>query len=212
MVYISFAKLELDALPCLPDPARYLLVRLVLRQPEWHSLSSLQKYSSEIGEEGLEEALRTLCIPIKDMKLEEYTTPSPSTPSNSEGMIESQSGVKKEEEDLVDLIFLDEEEAPKPSVHTDPKATQPIFVKPSTKTSEVEIEEPQVDPSNLIFDYLFRDQSTMTVREALTRLTLPDLREISRSMKVGTPTMRGSRGSQGKHGKRVNLSVRKRLL
>lgn len=180
-------------LPCtdsrdLPDPTRYLLVRLVLRQPEWHALSSLHKYSSEIGEEGLEEALKTLCVPVKDLKLGQLPTPSPNQ------VIEEEKVVKKEEEDVTDLTFLYGGTTPPPTLRLPltQRSLQATLTKPSTKASDHEIEEPVVDPANLKFDFLFRDQSSMTVREALTRLTLPDLREISRCMKVGTPTMRVS--------------------
>lgn len=177
------SQLRLDVVYDKSDRARYLLVRLALRQPDWHALSSLQKYSSEIGEEELEQALRTLCIPIKDMNFEQSPPPSPT-------LVIKQADVVKKEEAAVDLTLLDDEEPPIPRMIQKP--TQAILVKPSIKTSDQEIEEPVVDPFNLKFDYLFRDQSTMTVKEALTRLTLPDLREISKSMKVGTLTMRVS--------------------
>jgi Fanconi-associated nuclease 1 len=139
----------------------------------------------EIGEEELEKTLKKLCVPVKDMV---FDPPSPS-PSSTK-----QEDPVKEEEEVITLIISNEENV---------KALEPIKLlsltqkpaqlsKPTIKTSDREIEEPVVDPSNLQFDYLFRDQSTITVREALTRLTLPDLREIARSMKVGTPTMRVS--------------------
>ncbi|KAF9447872.1 hypothetical protein P691DRAFT_705955 [Macrolepiota fuliginosa MF-IS2] len=168
--------------------ARYLLVRLVLRQPEWHALSSLHKYSSEIGEEGLEEALNILCVPVEDLKLKQLSIPSPD-PIKEE--IIKEDTVEKEGEDVIDMTSLNGVSLePVPCLPPTQKQTQAILTKPSTKTSKHEIEEPIVDPANLNFEFMFRDQSSMTVREALTRLTLPDLREISRSMKVGTLTMR----------------------
>ncbi|KXN91395.1 hypothetical protein AN958_00657 [Leucoagaricus sp. SymC.cos] len=166
--------------------ARYLLVRLVLRQPDWHALSSLHKYSAEIGEEELEAALKTLCIPVKDMNFE------PTPPSSPTPAVKQEEDVK-EEEDLIDLTFLDgDEEQPEPTLPLGltQNLTQPSLTIPSVKTSDREIDEPVVDPSNLQFDYLFRDQSTMTVREALTQLTVPDLKEIQRSIKVGQSKMR----------------------
>ncbi|KAF5358415.1 hypothetical protein D9756_001293 [Leucocoprinus leucothites] len=167
---------------------RYLLVRLVFRQPDWHALSSLDKYSAEIGEEELAEALKTLCVPVKEMKFDV----SPSPPPSTEAKRETQEECKIKEENIVDLTSMDDEELPIPPLRLGltQKPTQISLQKPAIKTSDHEIEEPVVDPENLVFDYLFRDQSTMTVREALTRLTLPDLREIQKSMKVGTPTMR----------------------
>ncbi|KAF7778490.1 hypothetical protein Agabi119p4_2835 [Agaricus bisporus var. burnettii] len=158
---------------------RYLLVRLAFRQPDWHALYSLDKYASEIGQEGLEQALKTLCIPIKDLACQPTPPPSPTL------VIKKQEKVK-EEDAALSLSFANREETPKPTIP--PRLIQ--ISKPSTKISDSEIEEPVVDPLNLKFDYFFRDQSSMTVREALNRLGLPDLREISKSMKVGSYTMR----------------------
>jgi len=146
---------------------RYLLVRLVFRQPDWHALSSLDKYSTEIGEEGLTDALTALCVPIKDMK---FDFSSPFSPR---------------QETIPGAVVKADEKFPIPPPLSSATQMQSFLQKPSIKTSDVEIEEPVVDPSNLRFDYLFRDQTTMTVREALTRLTLPELQEISRSMKIG---------------------------
>jgi Fanconi-associated nuclease 1 len=169
------------------DCARYLLVRLAFRQPEWHALYSLDKYASEIGQEGLELALKRLCVPIKDLAHQPTPPPSPTL------ALRRQEKVKEEEDAVPSLSFSDSEGPPKPTLP--PKPTQ-IF-KPSTKTSDCEIEEPVVDPRNLKFDYFFRDQSSMTVRETLSRLPLPDLREISKSMKVGSYTMRVRRRRLG---------------
>lgn len=151
---------------------RYLLVRLVFRQPDWHALSSMDKYSTEIGEEGLADALTALCVPIKDMKFD-LSSPSSPRQDTTPGTI-----VKAEE-------ASGDEEFPNPPLRSSATQMQSFLQKPSIKTSDVEMEEPVVDPSNLRFDYLFRDQTTMTAREALTRLTIPELQEISRSMKIG---------------------------
>jgi len=132
----------------------------------------MDKYSTEIGEEGLADALTTLCVPIKDIKFD------PSSPSSARQNITLGAIVKAEE-------ASDDEEFPIPPLHLSVARTQSSLQKPSIRTSDVEIEEPVVDPSNLRFDYLFRDQTTMTIREALTRLTIPELQEISRSMKIG---------------------------
>jgi len=132
----------------------------------------MDKYSTEIGEEGLADAFTALCVPIKDMK---FDLSSPSSPRQG---ITPGTIVKAEE-------ASDDEEFPNPPLRLSATQMQSFLQKPSIKTSDVEMEEPVVDPSNLRFDYLFRDQTTMTVREALTRLTIPELQEISRSMKIG---------------------------
>ncbi|KAJ3554977.1 hypothetical protein NP233_g12311 [Leucocoprinus birnbaumii] len=214
--------------------ARYLLVRLVFRQPDWHALSSLDKYAAEIGEDELAEALKMLCVPVKDLKLredrdssptaspdpgvkqeieeedslpssvlpvvkqeikEEDTLPPPLLPKAKQEIKEEKMKLKVEEKEIIDLVSDDDEEIPNPPLRLgltqQPAQTQSFTIqKPTIKISEQEIEEPVVDPQNLVFDYLFRDQSTMTVREALTRLTLPELREIQRMVKVGNSNMR----------------------
>ncbi|KAG6873725.1 hypothetical protein C0992_008436, partial [Termitomyces sp. T32_za158] len=56
----------LAAFASLPYDARYCLVRLLLRKTNvWHTLTSMEKYKKEVGEDGLTRAISVLCHPIR---------------------------------------------------------------------------------------------------------------------------------------------------
>lgn len=136
----------------------------------------------------LEDTLKALCVPMKDMIFSQDSSSSLSPEIKREEAV-------KEEENVINLTLFDDEESQNPLPHLarmqNPR-TQGSRQEPSIKIFDHEIEEPVVDPENLVFDYFFRDQSSMTVREALTRLTLPDIKEISKTMKVGKQDWRVS--------------------
>jgi hypothetical protein len=62
--YITLSKTRWIFLPSCSypaDEARYIFSRLLLRKPKWNSLATLQNYTKELGEEGLETGVKDLC-------------------------------------------------------------------------------------------------------------------------------------------------------
>ncbi|KAJ7125136.1 VRR-NUC domain-containing protein [Mycena epipterygia] len=56
----------LDTMVPLEYHSRFILIRLVMRKPgQWYRLASLQKYTSEVGPDGLLGAFEELCQPLK---------------------------------------------------------------------------------------------------------------------------------------------------
>lgn len=165
--------------PALIDNARYCLVRLLLRKPDrWHTEASMQKFTKEVGEEGLHRALVDLCIP--------FTTPVKTQEMEMEIPV-------KEEPEIIDLTFdFDEEEDQKWAVNNAEAGPSRLDRKPILETSLIDMKPGLDDISNRFgldftdpdIDFFCRSQTTMTLYEALNKLGTEDLKDLVKSNKV----------------------------
>lgn len=150
------------------DNARYLLVRLVLRKPgQWFRVDKL-KYISELGEQGIQEAIVELC------KFPNYK-PSASNPPRGKSVPPTDKASQRDTE-IIDLTLDSEDEEPvagpsRPSTlkHT---ASEPISM--SSQSTE--------KPS--IFAV---DESHATLDELVSCLNVDELKSIARLMKIAKP-------------------------
>ena len=158
------------------DSAKYLLIRLSLRkQDKWHRLSSL-KYQAEIGDK-TSDAATELCnascrskpvvLPIVKKEVEDQTP-----------------YVKQEDLDVIDL-----------TAHADfdifPRKELPPVVKLEDEAIKSELDfredlEPSPPDDDLNLDIFAEDESKMDLSELLACLTLEELRDVAKQLKLKT--------------------------
>jgi Fanconi-associated nuclease 1 len=150
------------------DPAKYLLIRLCLRkQGKWHRLNSL-RYQQELGE-NIGTALEMLCISSKPDIIEEHA-------------------IKQEEREITDLT-LDEiqlQDATKP-----PPA--PCWEQPKAEAgpSSIKIEDISEQPCGDL-SFFAQDHTHAGLRELFECLSLEELRQLAKDMKIRKPCMKVS--------------------
>ncbi|KAJ6631580.1 VRR-NUC domain-containing protein [Mycena sp. CBHHK59/15] len=145
----------LDTIADLDYPARFVLMRLIMRKPgQWYRISSLQKYVIEVGEEGLLQALLGLCKPFATL----------ADPMD----------VDEEDDGIIDLTLDsdDEEDVRAP--------TQPV-AGPSNPCQDGPnlIQDPPVR-----LDYFCQGESDMSLLEGLRSLNVDEIKKICKVMKV----------------------------
>ncbi|KAG7448357.1 uncharacterized protein BT62DRAFT_767164 [Guyanagaster necrorhizus] len=139
-------------------PARYLLARLLCRkQNRWHSFNALHRYTSEIGEDGIRQAIADLSAALLE-------------PSE-------EAEVKVEEPEIIDLTFDEEEEDDR-----EPVAGPSRLATPQTQNTDAVFE---AVVENLDLTYFCKDESTMTLREILETLPADHLRALVKETRVG---------------------------
>ncbi len=147
------------------DPARYLLIRLCLRKPgKWHRLSSL-RYQHELGEK-ITAALEMLCVSSKSYSTEQHA-------------------IKQEEREIIDLT-LDEMQL---QDTTKPPLT-PLLEQPKTEAgpSSIKIEDISEQPYGDL-SFFAQDHSHAELPELLECLSLEELKQLAKDMKIRTPYM-----------------------
>ena len=149
----------------LVDPAKYLLIRLCLRKPgKWHRLSSL-RYQQELGE-NIAMALEMLCISSKPYTVEEHA-------------------VKQEEREIIDLTLDDVQmqDAMKPP-------PTPFWEQPEGEAgpSSIKIEDISEQPCGDL-SFFAQDHNHAGLHELLECLSLEELRQLAKDMKIRKPCM-----------------------
>ncbi|KAK0482662.1 VRR-NUC domain-containing protein [Armillaria novae-zelandiae] len=135
--------------------ARYLLARLLCRkQNRWHSFNALHRYTSEIGEDGIRQAITDLAAALE--------------PSE-------EAKVRVEESEIIDLTLDEEEEDRKPVAGPSRLAT------PHTQSKDAVFEHVMED---FDLSYFCKDESTMTLREILETLPADQVRALAKEAKV----------------------------
>ncbi|KAK0211693.1 VRR-NUC domain-containing protein [Armillaria fumosa] len=136
--------------------ARYLLVRLLCRkQNRWHSFNALHRYTSEIGEDGIRQAITDLAVALEPSEEVE---------------------VKVEESEIIDLT-LDEEE----DEDRKPVAGPSRLAPPHTQSKDAVFEAVMED---FDLSYFCKDESTMTLREILETLPADQVRALAKEARV----------------------------
>ncbi|KAJ3922957.1 VRR-NUC domain-containing protein, partial [Lentinula edodes] len=138
------------------DPSRYILIRLGCRKPGWHTRRSLSKYVSEVGECGINIAVKELCMPVSEIiKHSDGVSAEMKTEVDIQGV--------KVEREVIDLTEdLDDEPKTCPSLHI-----------PSSSPSELRS-----------LSYLCEDEAHMTLDEALARLSVDEVKSLVKDCKV----------------------------
>ncbi|KAH9060002.1 VRR-NUC domain-containing protein [Lactarius vividus] len=153
---------ELDfihRLNILPYSARYLLIRLCLRKPgKWHRHSTL-RYQHELGDD-IKVALHTLCAAANQRPAEEPV-------------------VKQEEREVIDLTFND---TPLQDAVGHPAAL-PQYHNAEAGPSSIKIEDTSQQPCEE-FSFFAQDHSHAELPELLECLTLDELRQLAKDMKI----------------------------
>ncbi|KAJ4477339.1 hypothetical protein J3R30DRAFT_3484850 [Lentinula aciculospora] len=155
-------EIALAAFRKLSYPSRYILIRLALRKPGWHTRKSLSKYVSEVGDHGIDLAAKELCVPVseilqrdnklkvktKDVKMEEVD-------------VKVEVEVKVDANDIIDLTEdSDNEDVTEPS-----PSCSPIALPPEAQ-------------------YFCQNQTHMTLDEALARLSVDEVKGLNKDCKV----------------------------
>ncbi|KAH9001406.1 hypothetical protein EDB92DRAFT_1964438 [Lactarius akahatsu] len=153
---------ELDfihRLNMLPYSARYLLIRLCLRKPgKWHRLSTL-RYQHELGDD-IKVALHTLCAAANQRPTEEPV-------------------IKQEEREVIDLTFDD---TPLQDAVGHP-AVLPQYHNAEAGPSSIKIEDTSQQPCEEL-SFFAQDHSHAELLELLECLTLDELRQLAKDMKI----------------------------
>lgn len=144
------------------DPAKYLLTRLCLRKPgKWHRLSSLQ-YQHELGE-NITAILEMLCVSSNPNTTEHHAI--------------------KQEQEIIDLTLhemdlQDSMKSPPASLLEQPK----VEAGPSSVKIEDIYDQPCEDLS-----FFARDHTYAGLPELLNCLSLEELRQLAKDMKIRKP-------------------------
>ncbi|KIK55162.1 hypothetical protein GYMLUDRAFT_76710 [Collybiopsis luxurians FD-317 M1] len=136
-------------------PTRYILIRLSLRMPGWHTRKTLEKYISEVGPEGIDKAMKELCLSVVDMQ-----------------KLDSEE-VKQEEQEIIDLTIESEDEGQSNSAPSSRPQNRARDVSPSPH-----------NPAESILSYLCKNGTHMTLDEILFRLSAPGLKAIAKNFKI----------------------------
>ncbi|KAI9466069.1 VRR-NUC domain-containing protein [Lactarius psammicola] len=158
---------ELDfirRLNLLPYPARYLFIRLCLRKPgKWHRLSTL-RYQHELGE-NIKVALDTLCAAANQHPSKEPV-------------------IKHEEREIIDLT-LDDIQSQDAMGHP---AALPPYHNAEAGPSSIKIEDIKIEDalqqSCEDLSFFARDHSHAELTELLECLTLDELKQLAKDMKI----------------------------
>jgi Fanconi-associated nuclease 1 len=147
------------------DPAKYLLIRLCLRKPgKWHRLSSL-RYQHELGEK-IMTALEMLCVSSKSYSTEQHA-------------------IKQEEREIIDLT-LDEMQL---QDTTKPPLIPPLEqLKTEAGPSSIKIEDISEQPYGDL-SFFAQNHSYAELPELLECLSLEELKQLAKNMKIRTPYM-----------------------
>ena len=188
------------------DNARYCLVRLTLRKPgQWHTVSSLEKFKKEVEEDGLQSAIADLCKPIASLvkqesfddnhvpvKMEEVEPPTAikTEPGPSEFRVK----LEGSGHEIIDLT-MDEEDV-KPSISFFEGATSPSVCLNTPEPSKAHspprppaLHEDPIsallgsDDDDLDLSFFCEDESAMSLQEILERLTLDQIKTLTKEMK-----------------------------
>jgi Fanconi-associated nuclease 1 len=146
------------------DSAKYLLIRLCLRKPgKWHRLNSL-RYQQELGEE-ITTALETLCVYPKQCPAEEHA-------------------IKQEEREIIDLT-LDEM-----NMQSTTKSPPPLWEQPKAEAgpSSIKIEDISEQPCGDL-SYFAQDHTHAELPELLECLSLEELRQLAKDMKIRSASL-----------------------
>ncbi|KAF5391509.1 hypothetical protein D9757_002479 [Collybiopsis confluens] len=150
-----FSKEEQEAISAfgkLSYSTRYILVRLCLRMPGWHTRKSLEKYISEVGIEGIDGALKELCLSVEEIS-----------------ELGPKEDVKQEEVDEVEFIDLTGDSQDEEEHKSDVTVLNP------------QLPQPQITQGGL--SYLCENQTSMSLEDILSRLSVPCLKDIAKSFK-----------------------------
>jgi Fanconi-associated nuclease 1 len=135
----------------------------------------MERFTKEVGEEGLHRALADLCLPFI-------------APTKAEG---TEIGIPvKEEPDIIDLSF-DEEDHKQTIVDAEagPSSLDPG---PTPGSSQISMQPTldnlsdylTLDSSDPDIDFFCRDQTTMTLHEVLYKLSISELKDLVKSIRI----------------------------
>ncbi|KAH8117012.1 VRR-NUC domain-containing protein [Phellopilus nigrolimitatus] len=168
--------------------ARYLLARLLVRKTgKWYRLDQL-KYVSELGTEGIIEAMKELCGTLGS-SLSASTTAS--SKSSQDSAIVSDASSRDTE--IIDLISDDEEQERINSISL-PKASSSSqstdafelsFAASKMKSNDNELGSMARNHRG-VFDFYAEDESIAPVSELLKCLTVEELKGLARTLKLST--------------------------
>ncbi|KAJ2913276.1 hypothetical protein MD484_g7127, partial [Candolleomyces efflorescens] len=165
---------------------RYCLVRMLLLKPHhWYPVSALEKWTREVGPDGLLPSMEPLCRPVT-----EFLSPE-STPVKQEEVD------PKAQANVIDLTMDSDDDDVKPTLaslnHAGPIAG------PSKHSDRLEDMDPfrrvlRANPGDVNLDFFCEDESVMTIEELLNRMTVDQLKRLAKQNKC-SPSARKSKKS-----------------
>jgi Fanconi-associated nuclease 1 len=137
----------------------------------------MERFTKEVGEEGLHHALVDLCLPFTAPVKEEGTEIG--TPV-------------KEEPEIIDLTFDFDEDDHKQTIVDAEAGPSRLDMKPIPDSSQISMQPELDDISNYLtldssdpdIDFFCRDQTTMTLLEVLNKLSTGELKDLVKSIKI----------------------------
>ena len=157
------------------DNARYVLVRLTLRKPnQWYCLAGLNKYKSEVGEDGIVPAILELCRPIHevannmdvDVKQEDIKVP------------------KQEEREIIDLTLDDSENEEDISARPITLGARTSHLHPPSHSAADFTTYFDPGPTELNLRFLCEDERSMSLADVLERLSVKQLSDLVKATKT----------------------------
>ncbi|KAJ3987415.1 hypothetical protein F5890DRAFT_1498213 [Lentinula detonsa] len=149
---VAFRKLKYSSM--------YILIRLALRKPAWHTRKSLNKYVSEVGDWGINLAVKELCIPIFEI----LERPDVVNVKEEEEKVEV-----KIEHEVIDLTE-DSEVETTPSI--------------SNRLCKRSCSAPSSPPEPQHLSFFCENEARMTLDEALAKLSLDEVKILVKDYKV----------------------------
>jgi hypothetical protein len=181
----------------LKDNARYCLIRLVLRKVnQWLPLSSLEKYTKEVGEKGLEAAVYDLCLPFGDLYEQQPVVKMEPTVAVSEPGISIRNEDSAGNVNLFKDLDVDDVDDMNPNISDSSIMTTPlrkevfdgVWPQRAGPSQLPQPEDPikavlHSDRSNIQIDFFCENEIAMTTQEILGRLSKELLVGLAKEMK-----------------------------
>ncbi len=178
----------------LKDNARYCLIRLVLRKVnQWLPLSSLEKYTKEVGEKGLEAAVYDLCLPFGDLYEQKPVVRMEPTVTDLEPGISIKNEDSTENFNLFQDLDVDDMKPniPDSSIMTTLLRKEVFDRVWPQKAGPSQLPQPEdpikavlhSDRSNIQIDFFCENEVIMTTQEILGRLSKELLVGLAKEMK-----------------------------
>lgn len=169
------------------DSGRYCLARLLLLKPNhWYPVNNFTKWTREVGEDGLSHGMEEICRPVKELLLR-------TTKQIKQEHIEEDLKPNAEEHkmDVIDLTASDDEEDKKPDIRvleaqTPGAGPSRLVTPPLVEEGEDEDTFQRIldyNPKDADLSYLCQDDTTMTIEELLNRMTVEQLKQLTKQNK-----------------------------
>ena len=151
---------------------------LVRKTGKWYRFDQL-KYVSELGSDGIFEAMKELCgsLSTKDAPTSTADVPTQASPLSIKRTKISQT-------EIIDLTMDEDQESEESGMHSNSILLASAMQTPENSISSSENNTSLLDQKMRLFDFFAEDESAASLPELLKCLTVDELKTIAKSMKL----------------------------